>query len=174
MCRPKDPWASVTRADAPIKSRPGVAEAPEGTRNTARGGDYRGRIRRFWVPGSTAVVGVPPSSEVWREATTIRTGKDSTWQGRYEDELMLSLYIPTDPILVIKLHTTVKVARNCSGGQLLYGGGTCTVKSPYKVGHLGQTLSDFLGTWLKMNQSTGFEIYICCIFSRFLLRTSSG
>lgn len=54
---PKDPRLRSPASDAPIKSRPGVAEAPEGTRNTARGGDYRGRIRRFWVPGSTVVVG---------------------------------------------------------------------------------------------------------------------
>ena len=77
----------------------------------------------------------------------------------------MSIYIPTDPIGRVKMHTTVKVARNCSGGQFLYGGGTCTTKTPYKVGHLSQPLSDFLGTWLKMNKSTGLSIYWLYIFA---------
>ena len=53
----------------------------------------------------------------------------------------------TDPIWGVKMQNAVEVARNCSGGQFLYGGGPCTTKTPYKVGHLFEKLSDILGTW---------------------------
>jgi hypothetical protein len=52
----------------------------------------------------------------------------------------------TDPIWGVKIQNAVKVARNCCGGQFLYGGGPCTTKTPYKVGHLFEKLSDILGT----------------------------
>ena len=52
----------------------------------------------------------------------------------------------TDPIWGVKMQNAVEVARNCSGGQFLYGGGPCTAKSPYKVGHFFEKLSDILGT----------------------------
>jgi hypothetical protein len=53
----------------------------------------------------------------------------------------------TDPIWGVKIQTAVEVARNCSGGQFLYEGGPCTTKTPYKVGHFFERLSDILGTW---------------------------
>ncbi|KAJ5860010.1 hypothetical protein N7534_005287 [Penicillium rubens] len=46
----------------------------------------------------------------------------------------------------VKMQNAVQVAGNCSGGQFLYGGGPCTAKSPYKVGHFFEKLSDILGT----------------------------
>ena len=55
----------------------------------------------------------------------------------------------TDPIRGVKVQNAVKVARNCCGGRFLYGGGPCTTKTPYKVGHLFEKLSDisdFRGT----------------------------
>ena len=52
----------------------------------------------------------------------------------------------TDPIWGVKMQNAVQVAGNCSGGQFLYGGGPCTAKSPYKVGHFFEKLSDILGT----------------------------
>jgi hypothetical protein len=52
----------------------------------------------------------------------------------------------TDPIWGVKVQNAVKVARNCCGGRFLYGAGPCTTKTPYKVGHLFEELSDILGT----------------------------
>ncbi|KAJ5453248.1 hypothetical protein N7530_012969 [Penicillium desertorum] len=48
----------------------------------------------------------------------------------------------TDPIWGVKIQNAVEVARNCSGGQFLYGGGPCTTKTPYKVGHFFEKLGD--------------------------------
>jgi hypothetical protein len=53
----------------------------------------------------------------------------------------------TDPIWGVKIQNAVEVAGNCSGGQFLYGGGPCTTKTPYKVGHFFEKLSDIWGTW---------------------------
>ncbi|KAJ5453279.1 hypothetical protein N7530_012873 [Penicillium desertorum] len=47
----------------------------------------------------------------------------------------------TDPIWGVKIQNAVEVARNCSGA-ILYGGGPCTTKTPYKVGHFFEKLGD--------------------------------
>ena len=61
------------------------------------------------------------------------------------------LHKPTDPIWDVGMQIAVDLARNCSGGQFLAGGGPCTTRTPYKVGHFLKKLGDisvFRGTWL--------------------------
>lgn len=58
-----------------------------------------------------------------------------------------SLHILTDPIWVIEIHATVNGAGFVKWGHFYYGGGPCHAFFPYKVGHLGWILSDFLRTW---------------------------
>ena len=106
-----------------------------------------GGIRRCWVPDDTTAVGEPPLA--LRSGTRQQPSepeRGSAWQGRCGDELSSSLHRLTDPIWGVKMQNAVEVARNCSGGQFLYGGGPCTAKSPYKVGHFFEKLSDILGT----------------------------
>jgi len=58
-----------------------------------------------------------------------------------------SLHILTDPIWVIDIHATVNGASFVKWGGFYYGGGPCHAFFPYKMGHLGRILSDFLRTW---------------------------
>ena len=53
----------------------------------------------------------------------------------------------TDPNWVIAIHATVNGARFVKWGDSYYGGGPCHPFFPYKVGHLGRILGDFLRTW---------------------------
>lgn len=53
----------------------------------------------------------------------------------------------TDPGWGIEIHATVNGAGFVKWGDFYYGGGPCHAFFPYKVGHLGWILSDFLRTW---------------------------
>jgi hypothetical protein len=57
-----------------------------------------------------------------------------------------SLHILTDPVWVIEIHATVNGASFVKWGDFYYEGGPCHAFFPYKVGHLGRILGDFLRT----------------------------
>ena len=53
----------------------------------------------------------------------------------------------TDPGWGIEIHATVNGAGFVKWGDFYYGRGPCHAFFPYKVGHLGWILGDFLRTW---------------------------
>ena len=148
------PWerAATRHRRAP---RPGLMDqGPPAPRGWVGTGTLGGPTARVTLPGPPPSVpppplvphatqrshyGEPPVSQAW----TVRPGS--------------LLHKPTDPIWGVKMQNAVHVARNCCGGQFLYAAGPCTAKTPYKVGHFSEKLSDisvFRGTWTFENRQS--------------------